>query len=66
MGLGGIEPYRHEIASWYTPRKNYLICTSFRNPFLPNMDHFQASAPRTPLTHFVRKRELRLAYSWLS
>ena len=54
MELGGIQPYHHQIASWYIHTlKDYPFPPLFRNLFLPKMTRWTPSAPQTPLTHFV-------------
>ena len=56
--LGGIEPYRHEIAQWYITLSKLQKAHPNHQPTVD----FRATSSSSPCTHFVREKQLCLAY----
>ena len=58
---GGIEPHRHPIATWYISLKIDHGGHPIQLGKCLKMVRFEATAPRTPYSHFVRKSNLSQA-----
>ena len=56
---GGIEPHRHPIATWYISLKIDHGGHPIQLGKCLKMVRFEATAPRTPYSHFVRKEQLQ-------
>ena len=56
---GGIEPHRHPIATWYISLKIDHGGHPIQLGKCLKMVRFEATAPRTPYSHFVRKEQLK-------
>ena len=64
---GGIEPHRHPIATWHISLKIDHGGHPIQLGKCLKMVRFEATAPRTPYSHFVRKEQLKAKLdSWLS
>ena len=59
--LGGIEPYRHEIAQWYMTFSKLQKRHPNHQPTVDFRATSSSSPPHTPYSHFVREKQLRLA-----
>ena len=58
-GPGGIEPHRHPIATWHISLKIDHGGHPIQVGKCLKMVRFEATAPRTPYSHFVREEQLK-------